>query len=392
MSTSDVFQLVGQLNAVIKDLPNDEAARKALLEATRKAALALESPGDTIQRIAYLPLQLTIARVANDVDLFETIVHHGIATTKQIAKEKCVDEVLLDLQGRLLRFMASHQMVAEVKENTWAASNITRALVTPGLKGGINHNFDTVMPCYQQMPKFLRDTKFQNPTDSFHGPFQRAHETDQLAFVWLHEHPSNLDFFVKWMGAQHEGQPTWLDVFPFEKELCNNNLGPETPLFVDIGGGAGHQCHALKARHPHAPGRVILQDLSQTISQAVPTEGIETMAYDFWTPQPIKDARAYYMRNILHDYPDDQCVKILGNTKTAMGTGSVILIDDMVLPSTGAHYHAATLDMMVMSALAAMERSEKQWQNLLDAAGLKIRNIYVYTEDFRDSIIVAVPK
>lgn len=75
-----------------------------------------------------------------------------------------------------------------------------------------------------------------------------------------------------------------------------------------------------------------------------------------------------------------------------MGTGSVILIDDMVLPSTGAHYHAATLDMMVMSALAAMERSEKQWQNLLDAAGLKIRNIYVYTEDFRDSIIVAVPK
>lgn len=54
MSTSDVFQLVGQLNAVIKDLPNDEAARKALLEATRKAALALESPGDTIQRIAYL--------------------------------------------------------------------------------------------------------------------------------------------------------------------------------------------------------------------------------------------------------------------------------------------------------------------------------------------------
>lgn len=54
MSTPEVPQLVGQLNAVLQDLPKDEAARKALLEATRKAALALESPGDTIQRIAYL--------------------------------------------------------------------------------------------------------------------------------------------------------------------------------------------------------------------------------------------------------------------------------------------------------------------------------------------------
>ncbi|KAL9045235.1 MAG: hypothetical protein Q9214_001696 [Letrouitia sp. 1 TL-2023] len=389
MSIPDVHQLVGQLDALRKDPPKDKTARKALLEATRKAALALEAPGDTIQRIVYLPLQLTIARVANDIDLFETIVHHGTVTTEQIAKEKDVNEVLM---GRLLRFMASHEMVAEVKENTWAASNITRALTVPGLKGGINHNFDTVMPCYQQLPKFLLDTKFQNPTDSFHSPFQRAHKTDQLAFVWMHEHPSSLDFFVKWMGAQHEGQPIWLDVFPFEQKLCNHNLAPETPLFVDVGGGAGHQCHALKARHPHAPGRVILQDLPQTISQAAPTEGIETMAYDFWTPQPIKGARAYYMRNILHDYPDTECVKILENTKTAMGAGSIILIDDMVLPSTDAHYHAATLDMMVMSALAAMERSEKQWQSLLDAAGLKIQDIYVYTEEFRDSIIVAVPK
>lgn len=98
------------------------------------------------------------------------------------------------------------------------------------------------------------------------------------------------------------------------------------------------------------------------------------------------------MRNVLHDYPDARCVKLLHKTMAAMSKDSVILIDEMILPNTGTHWQAAQLDISMMSSLAAMERSEEQWYTLLNLAGLKIQKIYTYTEELRDSIIVAIPR
>ena len=98
------------------------------------------------------------------------------------------------------------------------------------------------------------------------------------------------------------------------------------------------------------------------------------------------------MRNIMHDYLDPNCIEILQNIKTAMTEDSVILIDDMVLPNQNSHWLAASLDLIMMSCLGAMERLEKQWQDLLDAAGFKIREISTYTDELRDSVMVATPK
>lgn len=66
------------------------------------------------------------------------------------------------------------------------------------------------------------------------------------------------------------------------------------------------------------------------------------------------------MRNIIHDYPDEKAVVILKNTAAALAPGSVILIDDMVIPNTGAHFHATQLDITMMSALALNERTHEQ--------------------------------
>ena len=94
----------------------------------------------------------------------------------------------------------------------------------------------------------------------------------------------------------------------------------------------------------------------------------------------------------MHDWPDDTCIIILNQIIKVMDKDSVILIDDMVLPNRGAHWRATQLDLAMMAGLAAMERTEKQWYALLEAAGLKIKQIYTYTPELRDSIIVAVPK
>ena len=94
----------------------------------------------------------------------------------------------------------------------------------------------------------------------------------------------------------------------------------------------------------------------------------------------------------MHDYPDDRCIVILRQIMKAMDKDSVILIDDMILPNRGAHWHATQLDLTMMANLGAMERTEKQWYSLMSSAGLKIKSICTYTIELRDSIIVAVPK
>lgn len=102
-------------------------------------------------------------------------------------------------------------------------------------------------------------------------------------------------------------------------------------------------------------------------------------------------AKIYYLRNILHDNPDEQAVKILKNLVAAFGPGSTILIDEMALPNTGAHWQACQLDITMMSAVAALERTKDQWYDLIEKkAGLKIRKIYQYSLTLQDSIIEVV--
>lgn len=59
-------------------------------------------------------------------------------------------------------------------------------------------------------------------------------------------------------------------------------------LMIDIGGGMGQDIQRFKQKYPDVGGRLILQDLPRTVANAVVSEGIETMGYDFFTPQPVK--------------------------------------------------------------------------------------------------------
>ena len=147
-------------------------------------------------------------------------------------------------------------------------------------------SFAVLVPCYQALPAYLADTKYANPSDVFHSPFQIAHKTDKPAFLFAIDRPDLVGDFNLWMEANHSTHKTWLDVFQFDK-LCQGS-DPETPIFVDVGGGIGHQCAALKAKYPSLKGRVILQDLPMAIEHSLPMEGVEKTGFDFWGEQPIK--------------------------------------------------------------------------------------------------------
>ena len=103
-------------------------------------------------------------------------------------------------------------------------------------------------------------------------------------------------------------------------------------------------------------------------------------------------AAIYYLRNVLHDHPDERCFDILKNQIGAMGPNSRILLDELVLPNTGASVMATGLDLTMMATLSAIERTEANWQSLMEKAGLEIIDIYRYDTEMGYGIVEAVPK
>ncbi len=83
------------------------------------------------------------------------------------------------------------------------------------------------------------------------------------------------------------------------------------------------------------------------------------------------------MHRVLHDWPDQKCHEILTQLKAAMTKGySKLLINEHVIPDRGAHMSSTGLDILMMSLLAARERTEQQWQTLLEGVGFKIVKIW----------------
>jgi demethylsterigmatocystin 6-O-methyltransferase len=147
-------------------------------------------------------------------------------------------------------------------------------------------SFDTMTPVFQELPGFLEETGYRDITDNAKTPFQKAFKTDLPAYTWLPSDPKRFSYMFQAMKAERKDD--WLSLFPVEKEVGDRSAEPEKALFVDIGGGSGHQCIRLKNKYPNLPGRVILQDVPESIERVTPTEGIEAMAHNFYDPEPIK--------------------------------------------------------------------------------------------------------
>lgn len=79
----------------------------------------------------------------------------------------------------------------------------------------------------------------------------------------------------------------------------------------------------------------MLQDRAEVIDTVTNSGKIfEATAHDFFTAQPVMGTRAYYLHSVLHDWGDDDCVKILEKLKPAMKPGySSLLINEIIVPS-----------------------------------------------------------
>lgn len=299
------------------------------------------------------------------------------------------------LTGRILRYLASVDQVQETSQDTFAANNTTKTLARPEFAGFIWHEFHTVGGMFQAFPTALAEAGYRDVEQVVQAAQKKAFATEVTGFEWMRSQPRRWEAFQQAMSVNPQSRVAWFSVFPLEKELGDFSevSQPGVPAFVDIGGGFGHQCGALASAFPRLRGRLLLQDLSQTIEIAPRLDGVEFMAHDFFQAQPVKGAKFYYLRNVLHDWPREKAVAILSRVREAMEPGvSQLLVDEIVLPNSGAHWQATAMDMIMMMGVGARERTVDEWVDLLDEAGLRVMGIHTYLPRHQDSIIQAVAK
>jgi hypothetical protein len=184
-------------------------------------------------------------------------------------------------------------------------------------------------------------------------------------FEQLGQDPQREANFAKAMKIQDLAPPSAVPPFPYEDaipgfEVESKNSGSNVFL-VDVGGGQGQYLDHLLKLHPCLPGHKILQDLP-TVTAGVDqsSSSFEFMAHDFFTPQPIKGAKYYRLRGIMHDWPDNECIKIISQLRAAFKPGySRLLVHTYVVLEIGCPLREAMLDLNMWTC-CGMERTEHQ--------------------------------
>jgi len=92
---------------------------------------------------------------------------------------------------------------------------------------------DNCLPAFQALNYYLSHTDTRTP-------FEIGHNSPVDFYTWLEAHPIQGGAFHRFMEVQFSMLPSWLSVVDFAAEHAHDAI-PETPLFVDVGGGNGQQ-------------------------------------------------------------------------------------------------------------------------------------------------------
>ena len=176
-------------------------------------------------------------------------------------------------------------------------------------------------------------------------------------------------------------------------------LGEGGGVVVDVGGGNGFNVVPVAREVPTL--RFVVQDLAKNeeAAKAVIKAGgldleegrVRFQTHDFFTPQPVLRGeddgevvpKAYLVSRVLHDWPDEDCVRILTQLLPGLRKGAKLFVVERVLPVRPGEIPAfqeaqlRALDMMVYAILGACERSRDHWERLLREVdpGLVVKKI-----------------
>jgi orsellinic acid C2-O-methyltransferase len=156
---------------------------------------------------------------------------------------------------------------------------------------------------------------------------------------------------------------------------------------IDVGAGAGNILADILRTHAGVTGAVF--DLPRTADVARKfladqdlSDRSEVIAGDFFH-EVTPGYDAYFIKSVLHDWDDEQSVRILANIKRAMPEHGRVLITEIVLdPGKPIGHPIAFVDLEMMVTLGGKERTAQEFSDLLRAAHLRLEQVHPIRDSF----------
>ncbi|KAI3393218.1 hypothetical protein diail_4545 [Diaporthe ilicicola] len=386
---SYVSETTRLLDSIRPESCNSDAERYEAKEAARRLLARLETPFErgwalTAETSVLVPGLLVFQDLGIWSKWAELQKSQGpVPQSLSHIVKMCSAPAEPNLLRRFLRHFAALSVLEETAVDEWKPTAFSLAMGEKSTYTNqlVRCGFSHCNPCGVNLPGFLAKNQYREPLDT--KKFDNHTDTfGSVFFDYCQENHAAGSNFMGMMTSIGNHKMDWTEVYGTTSLAEGADLTGAAPLFVDIGGARGHDTARLLHKHPHLPPGVGL--VVQDSPEVTRTHGAEQqldpritrMAYDFFTPQPLVGARAYFFHAVPHDWPDEECARIFENVRRAMKRDySKLLIYEMVLPATGASSLMTTLDLQLMNVLSGLERTEHHWRRLLEGSGLRVVSI-----------------
>jgi hypothetical protein len=189
-------------------------------------------------------------------------------------------------------------------------------------------------------------------------------------FEHLAENPDALGYF----GDLMTRTTAILEAFLFA-----NHVFEPFDLAVDVGGSHGRLMIQLLDRHPASRGVVF--DLPDTAARAAGiiaaspvADRIEVIGGDFFEAVP-NGGDLYLLKQILHDWADQECVRILSSIRGAIAGHGRVAVIEYILPNEPEPHAGFAMDIQIMTLSTGRERTADELEALLGTAGFRVDRV-----------------
>ncbi len=263
---------------------------------------------------------------------------------------------------RIMRLMCSHGVFNETKASEYALTPVSELLrsdiegtVAPFLQNNAEITFDL-------LPIFL-EALLQNKV-----PFD--HRYGKPLFEWMSESQERVEEFQRGYSGIH---------WPETEAVISAYDFSNVKTFADIGGSHGEVVLSLLSRYEDLKAVIfdrpeVIEQTRNKFAELGMAERCAFQGGDFFERIPV-EADCYFLRHILHDWNDEECVRILRNIVAGAAPGSRILIAECVIGETNQPDMGKLLDILMMTALTGMERTAAEFADLFEAADIKLVEI-----------------
>lgn len=170
-----------------------------------------------------------------------------------------------------------------------------------------------------------------------------------------------------------------------DKCFSPQEQGPEA--IVDVGGGAGDIIGGLLHHFPRARGIVydlehVRRECRDNLQGMGVGERCSFVPGSFFESVPV-GGDLYILSRILHDWEDEDCLRILRNIAASMSGESQLLVIEKLLPPEidRKHLHLYMNDLYMWALCGGKERTEAELARLFTEAGLLLKKVCAISEE-----------